>query len=291
MLYAYASPIVAEAIELARAGERTESLRRLRELPLADFCQLLHDISAAPYAALTDVLPRMASEADQNQWTGHSGHPLMIKSCNFARLLDILAYRCTGAGLKGKRILDYGCGWGRMIRVMYYYSDLERVYGADPWDRSLEVCAATGVRSPLTLCAEVPTAAPFQHVKFDMIFSFSVFTHLSETASRAVLRACRAAVAPNGIYVITIRPVEFWDMRKAAMKPEVHERVTRDHRELGFAFAPVNWPRDQESATFGDTPIDWDFMRAMARDEGWDVAQFDRDLMEPYQIAVALRPI
>jgi SAM-dependent methyltransferase len=291
MLHAYASPTVEQAERLARSGDRVEVLHKLRQLPLGDFCQLLLEVGNGSYGELTRVLPRMPSEQDQKQWTGNSGHPLMIKSCNIARLFEIISYRATGTGLSGKRMLDYGCGWGRLLRLMYYYSDFNQVYGADPWDRSLEVCRASGIVENLTLCEEVPQVAPFEGVKFDFAFAFSVFTHLSEFAARSVLRACRMAMAETGIFVITIRPIEFWELRKAALKATTIEKVLREHNERGFAFTPMPFPRNVESTTYGETSMTVEFLGEMVGQEGWELAFYDRDLMEPFQLIVALRPI
>lgn len=55
------------------------------------------------------------------------------------RLFDLISWRVTGAGLENKKILDYGCGWGRLLRLMNYYSDPDRVCGVDAMQESLTV--------------------------------------------------------------------------------------------------------------------------------------------------------
>lgn len=290
MLNSYARDILAEADHLALAGEPVRTLAKLRELPLADFCQLLLEIGSASHPNLTRVLPRMPSEQDQKHWTGHSGAALMIKSCNVARLFDIISYRTTGTGLRGKSILDYGCGWGRLLRLMYYYSDTDLIYGIDPSERSLAVCRTSGITQNLALCDAIPKSIPFLERQFDFAFSFSVFTHLSEDAARAVLRACRQAIAPHGVYVVTIRPEEFWTMRKGALGELTFESVVRQHRLRGFAFTPITAGGQDISATYGDASMTFDFMRRMAYEEGWTVSFFDRDMTEPCQVVVTLQP-
>lgn len=64
----------------------------------------------------------------------------MSRSCNLARLFDLISYQVTDSGLAGKTILDYGCGWGRLLRLMNYYSDSDKVDGVDPMAISIEHC-------------------------------------------------------------------------------------------------------------------------------------------------------
>src|SRR4029077_744564 len=45
----------------------------------------------------------------------------------------------------------------------------------------------------------------------DLIYAFSVFTHLSERAAIMALTTLRRYVARGGLFVITIRPKEYWD--------------------------------------------------------------------------------
>ena len=209
---------------------------------------------------------------------------------NAARLFEIIHFRTNGCSLKGKRILDYECGWGRLLRLMYYFSDPDHVYGIDPWDRSLEVCRDCGIVDNVALCESVPSSLPFADVQFDFAFSFSVFTHLSEPAARALLRATRDRIAPGGIYVVTIRPVEFWSVRRSALGDTVYESMVRQHSARGFAFMPPPFTGEKNNETYGETSISFEFMRAMARQEGWNVVAFDREMMEPYQVLVALSP-
>lgn len=63
----------------------------------------------------------------------------MSRSCSLLRLFDLISWRVTGAGLENKKILDYGCGWGRLLRLMNYYSDPDRVCGVDAMQESLTV--------------------------------------------------------------------------------------------------------------------------------------------------------
>ena len=87
-------------------------------------------------------------------------------------------------------MLDFGCGWGRLTRF------LERdvvepgaLCGVDPVQGILDEAVRNGVRADLRRCGFVPEQLPFEQ-PFELAYAFSVFTHLSEAAHLASLRAC-----------------------------------------------------------------------------------------------------
>ena len=41
-------------------------------------------------------------------------------------------------------VLDFGCGYGRLARLFYYYIKQDNFYGVDPWDRSINECLDNG---------------------------------------------------------------------------------------------------------------------------------------------------
>ena len=47
---------------------------------------------------------------------------------------------------------------------------------------------------------------------FDLAYSFSVFTHISEAAAGACLGALHAALNPGGLLILTIRPPAYLDL-------------------------------------------------------------------------------
>jgi hypothetical protein len=59
---------------------------------------------------LSGVLPRMANEQVQRDWTGNSGIPLLRQTLGFVRSVELHCVRLTGRAIQGRNILDYGCG-------------------------------------------------------------------------------------------------------------------------------------------------------------------------------------
>ena len=113
--------------------------------------------------------------------------------------------------LEAARVLDFGCGWGRLTRMLARDVTPGQLYGCDPAQGILDVCRADRVPAELARSDFLPQRVPFDG-PFDLAFAFSVFTHLSERArGREPRRAARgprarrhpgahraAAVLPGG---------------------------------------------------------------------------------------------
>jgi hypothetical protein len=86
------------------------------------------------------MLPAMASEDIQKTWTGASGMELLRQSLTFARQVENNSARCCCKSLPNSTIKDFGCGYGRILRLVYYFSDPDLIWGVDVWQRSLDAC-------------------------------------------------------------------------------------------------------------------------------------------------------
>lgn len=269
------------------AGDQDALYRRLRELPTDVVADVLLHIPSE-YKELREALPAMASEETQIQWTGASGYPLLFQTCAIARAMENGLYRFANMRLDGARILDFGCGWGRLIRVMYRFTDPSNIYGCDPWDKSLELCQESGIRANLAQSDYLPTSIPFGDVKFDFIYAFSVFTHLSERAATAAMAACRKSIKNDGVMMITLRPLSYWGYHHTNIGPVDVDRLHADHHRKGFAFRPHSRESVDGDITYGDTSISLDYIRRNWME--WEIIGTDVLLQDAYQTMIFLKP-
>lgn len=176
----------------------------------------------ASYAegALTGApgFPTLPSEADRRIWVGLPPDQMRAQSIAFMETLEAISEEMRGQPLEGARFLDFGCGWGRLTRLLAFYSPPENIWGVDPWDQSINACMAHKVPGRFRMSARVPGVIPIGE-PVDVTIAFSVFTHLSEVAARAAMAAIRKQTAPGGIFVFTIRPRHVW----AHLKEPHHE--------------------------------------------------------------------
>ena len=267
-------------------ADRFTAFAALRTLGLDAFGLVLLRMPHPNYPKLSRLLPAMASHEAQLGWTGDHGVSLLRQSCAVVRPLVSNYPRITGRDLGGASILDYGCGYGRLARLMYYFSD--RVVGVDPWSRSIEECEKAGLGDQFLLSDYLPSQLPTDQI-FDLAFAFSVFTHTSERATVAALSAVRRSMAPGGLFCITIRPPEYWDNPPEPAAKARKEELRRRHDDQGFAFMPHNFAQVEGEALYGDTSMSLDWIRDHA--EGWSIRGIDYCLEDPWQIYVLMTPV
>lgn len=277
--------LVLRAEAAASRGEHASALGLLRGLSLQRFGELLLDVPES-CPALRAWLPSMASDEVQCNWTGTSGLPLLHQSVAFVSSVDRACQRHLGHPPRG-RVLDYGCGWGRLMRLMLKYVDPDQLYGTDPWDTSLALCRQHNCLGHLAKCDDVPKALPFPET-FDLVYAFSVFTHLSERTARAVQEVLRHHVKPDGLLVVTIRPPDYWDVHPDWPAGLSRELMLERHHQSGFAFIPhLRAPIDGD-VTYGDTSMTLDYLRRNWT--GWRILDTDHNPRDPWQVLVFLQP-
>lgn len=273
----------------ANAHDRDKLYSILRSIPLDLVGETLLNIPSTYEGALREHLPRMATDEIQRNWTGSSGQHLLQQSCAFVRSVESNVRALTNQGLANFKILDYGCGWGRLLRLMYKHTAPDNLYGCDPWDLSINICRESGIAAHLAVSDYLPKRLPFEGVKFDLIYAFSVFTHLSERAAAAAMSACRQSISDGGVMVITIRPPGYWRAHWDAQGPVDREKMLADHKARGFAFTPHLRAAVDGDVTYGDTSISIDYIARNWRD--WEVLGVDWQMHDPYQTLVFLKPV
>ena len=270
--------------EVAATGPQalSECLSILRGLPLDDFGEIMISMPSAEMPRISKILPAMASVEVQRHWTGADGLVLLAQTNMFVRIVAQNFQELCGRRLGDSRILDFGCGYGRILRAMYYFADPDKVFGCDPSDHSIELCRQASIPSPIARSDNVPTTLPFNG-KFDLIYAFSVFTHLSERATNAALGTLQKQLSDDGLLVITIRPVEYWSFDKNVSEVEAEQFMSL-HNRAGFAFKPHI---DRADVTFGDTSLSLEYIQRNF--PALRVAKIERTQLDPYQLLVFLK--
>jgi SAM-dependent methyltransferase len=247
------------------------------------------------YPHIRALLPRMPAPELQQLWNGRSGLALAVQSTSFYRKLRDRYERHSGRPLSGARVLDFGCGWGRLTRYLARDAAPGRLYGCDPVPGILDAARADGVPAILATSEFLPERVPFDE-QFDLAFAFSVFTHLSEEAHRHSLRALHRSLRSDGILVVTVRPVAY--LRECELMHPILATLgpDPDHSLAGpgyffvpHAATPVH-PQyhGHGKIDYGETVITMAYLR-----EQWSpvftVLGVDLLIDDPYQVMVTLR--
>lgn len=103
------------------------------------------------------------------------------------------------------KVMDFGCAWGRIIR--FWLRDLppENLHGVDVEERFLSYARRDVPGPQFTLSKARPPLA-VQDASLDLIYAFSVFSHLpADVADQWVAEFARV-LKPGGLACLTTRP-------------------------------------------------------------------------------------
>lgn len=170
---------------------------------------------------LRSFLPGLPDETVQRTYTGDAGDSVLKDGWAAYKLFKELQERYVGPLADCRNILDFGCGWGRIIRFFLKDVAPSKLWGVDPVEEMVSLC-----KQQNTWCnfEAIRTRPPchFQENTFDLIYSFSVFSHLSEEMHKSWLVELSRILRPGGLLIATTRGREF--IEQSAM-PRKYENI------------------------------------------------------------------
>ncbi len=147
--------------------------------------------------------PLMPSEELQKNFTGQTGKNTLINAYDFYKIIKTMKPLS-----KSSKVLDFGCGWGRITR--FWLNDVARsnIFGVDPWAEMIELCkdCIEGVNFS-KINAEPPIG--FQDSTFDLITAYSVFSHLNKEYTDDWINEFYRILKPKGMVSLTTRSKTF----------------------------------------------------------------------------------
>jgi SAM-dependent methyltransferase len=166
------------------------------------------------YPNIHQALPDLPDPSLQVRWVGNSGLALANQTLDFYTKVKHYQRLYGHQPLSNSRILDFGCGWGRILR--YFAKDIPAnlLFGCDPNPAVLDICQAHRVPGTLRQSECLPQTLPFDE-SFDLVYAFSIFTHLSEQTHLTCLNAIHQSLAPGGLLLATVRPKNFLSSKGA----------------------------------------------------------------------------
>jgi SAM-dependent methyltransferase len=155
---------------------------------------------------LRELLPDFPPADVQCRFTGAAGDDTMREAFAFYAIVKEAQKR------HGRRPLDaaleFGCGWGRIIRLFTRDVPPGSLWGIDCMSAAIDICRSTNRLARFELTPTFPpTDVPSD--TFDLVYAYSVFSHLSEAAHLAWLEELRRVLKPGGLLIVTTRPREF----------------------------------------------------------------------------------
>lgn len=277
-------------LETNNAYDAESVLSKLRSIGLTEYALVTNAMSSVDYPSVSKHIPTRTADDVQLLFTGSTDTELLKQSIDFVRhfFSQIAMYQASLIEIHDNttKILDYGCGWGRLLRLFPFYFSPDNLFGVDPWDRALVECKKAGITSPTRLNER--DASDLVGMKFNAGYSFSVFTHLPCSLAKSVLTNLSQCFPRDGIFVITIRPPEYWDIRIERAKIEKHdleifEKAIDTHYSNGFAYVPHS---RETGGYYGDASMTTEWISSNIPD--WRILSQERSLSDPAQIYLTL---
>ena len=249
-------------------------------------------LADAPWANLMLgglTLPPLPPDRLQRDWCGNAGAPLAQQSGDFYTLLKEVYARHSRKPLRQSRLIDFGCGWGRLTRLFGKDLPPSQIFGCDPDAQILEWCRdipGTFRQSEMRL-RQLPFDGPF-----DLIFAFSVFTHLGPQTHQSALTVLCESLAPDGIMVVTIRPRDFLEVRGgelSTLSAADAQRLLTAYDAGEFVYHPCNLLPVDGEVPYGEAAIPLTYIQRSWTDRFEILPEPPLFASDPYQRLVVMR--
>lgn len=149
-------------------------------------------------------IPGIPSDHHQVSFTGMSGRPNLEQAFSFYK------YAHKAAKLDevhNPHILDFGVGWGRIARFWLRDTPPENIRASDTMDMAVSLLRE--LKAPYDIVKNPPLPPANCEHKYDLVYAYSVFSHLSEEYTIAWIDHLFEQLKPNGRLVLTTRGNDF----------------------------------------------------------------------------------
>ena len=143
----------------------------------------------------------------QNRFSGSSMRDAFLFGAAFCNILVDAIKDLEGETLETKmaagwQLLDFGCGWGRVTRLLALKYGQKGLFGLDVNQAALATAAAAMPKATFALLENDPPS-PLREGLIDLAISVSVFSHLNERYQESWAADIARMVAPSGLAFVT----------------------------------------------------------------------------------------
>jgi SAM-dependent methyltransferase len=136
-------------------------------------------------------------------------------------------------------VLDFGCGWGRVLRFFLKEVKPSGLWGVDPWREFIQGAKQTDKWSQYDAIETLPPTK-FPSGKFDLIYCYSVFSHLSEEVHKMWLPELARLLKPGGLLIASTMGRDHiqWaaNLRKQPPPPDADAEAIHVHKSCATLF-------------------------------------------------------
>ncbi len=271
-------------------------VRNIRKEEISDHEWFEANLDPRGYRAKLGIrIPNLPPDDVQRSFTGNQGRGNLEQAFDFYKF--VLAHLPDGV-LDKHDILDFGGGWGRVLRFFLREFEPDRLIMVDclteavKWARSLD--------SPFKVIhTNAFPPLPLAERSVGLCYAFSVFSHLAEQPCCDWLRHFANLLVPGGKLFLTTRGQAQINYlvkltREGSSNPVLktlpHPDVIRDRLSKGvFQFYPGGGGRELTHDFFGETWIPRKWMEERYASFGFRTCEFYPEFQSVYQCVFVLQ--
>lgn len=156
------------------------------------------------------MLPKFPKDEIQINTTGQAGFGTLCEAFIFYEDCMKQFQKSRNINNDNKKIIDFGVGWGRVLRFFMKDFQPENMVGVDINPELLDICRSTFDFGNFVQSSAMPPLI-FDDDSVDFIVGYSVFSHLSEEACYAWIKEFSRILKPGGMVALTTRGRWFFD--------------------------------------------------------------------------------
>ncbi len=251
------------------SGDQMEELRAyLRCQSQEEWLAILAD----PKRALEEfrsLIPRLPSDEIQFSTARKTGLVAIQEAFDFVEVAKERFVSLGGGVLEDARVLDFGCGWGRITRLFLRDIKPKNLVGVDARENIVATAQELAPKLNFHRIDPYPPLECFPEATVDIVVAYSVFSHLSEEAAQQWLTEFARIIRPGGIACITSRPrAHLVNARALAGREDVNrhrrayvnmlpdiDQALRDYDSGKFVFVPTGGGGVLSKSFYGEAII------------------------------------
>ncbi len=213
-------------------------------------------------------MPGFPPDEIQKNLVGSAGESSLKEAFKFYSEVKSYAAKLGISLTPESQILDFGCGWGRFIRFFLKDFLSENIYGIDVAPEMVDICRQT-VRYGNYSTVKPKPPAGFADNTFDVIYAYSVFSHLSEAVHIQWIEEFSKILKPGGILIATTHArnfIEFcrslrgqtndFDWHKALANSFIDtEQALADYDAGKFLYSPTGGGSVRDASFYGEAIV------------------------------------
>jgi SAM-dependent methyltransferase len=230
-------------------------------------------------SALGISIPDLPPDEVQLRFTGRTGSQNLQQAFDF---YEFILANLPEHGRDQQRVLDFGGGWGRILRFFLREFPAERLFLVDCLTAAIE--CARSLNAPYNIVhSQLDPPLPFPEASFGVCYAFSVFSHLSERGSESWLRHLGDLLIRGGKLIFTTRgKIQINNLEEMIRTNPTHqltllpqpETIRQEYEKGVFQFYPVGGGGELSKEVFGETWIPKCWLEERYRSLGFSSCDF-----------------